>query len=94
MTVVAVAPTAFTAAEPSQECDAQVFADIVDTSDLVASLARSIAEAGFRRDPITLRIHRAEFRQLAILLLVLIRDLAPLEGEVTGLYRRNGRRAQ
>ena len=81
----APAPAEFEAAG-----DDLIFEDIVDTSDLVASLARSIAEASFRRDPITLRIHRAEFRQQAVLLLGLIRDLAPLEGETTASKRKGG----
>jgi hypothetical protein len=38
-----------------------------------------------------LRIGRVQFRQQAVLLLGLIRDIAPLEGEVTGAERK-GRR--
>jgi hypothetical protein len=39
------------------------------------------------------RILRAEFRQQAVLLLALIRDLAPLEGELAGADKRKGRAA-
>ena len=75
-----------TVAPAPSECEAagdgRIFEDIVDTSDLVASLARSIAEAAWRRDQLMVRILRAEFRQQAVLLLGLIRDIAPLEGEL------------
>jgi hypothetical protein len=71
----------------------RIFEDVHDVADGVRSLAVSLREAAFRRDPITLRIHRAEFRQQAGLLLGLIRDIAPLEGEVTEA-KRNGRRVQ
>jgi hypothetical protein len=85
---VAPAPSEFEAAG-----DDRIFEDIVDTSDLVASLARSIAEAAWRRDQLMVRILRAEFRQQAVLLLALIRDLAPLEGELAGADKRKGRAA-
>jgi hypothetical protein len=85
---VAPAPSEFEAAG-----DDRIFEDIVDTSDLVASLARSIAEAAWRRDQLMVRILRAEFRQQAVLLLGLIRDIAPLEGELAGADKRKGRAA-
>jgi hypothetical protein len=85
---VAPAPSEFEAAG-----DDRIFEDIVYTSDLVASLARSIAEAAWRRDQLMVRILRAEFRQQAVLLLGLIRDIAPLEGEATEA-KRNGRARQ
>ena len=86
---VAPAPSEFEAAG-----DDRIFEDIVDTSDLVASLARSIAEAAWRRDQLMVRILRAEFRQQAVLLLGLIRDIAPLGGELAGDAKRKGRREQ
>jgi hypothetical protein len=80
---------------PSQAFEAEtadrVYADIHDVADDVRSLAISLREAAFRRDGIMLRIGRVEFRQQAVLLLGLIRDIAPLEGEVTGAERK-GRR--
>jgi hypothetical protein len=77
------AETAATAA-----VDDRIYADIHDVADNVRSLAVSLREAAWRRDAITLRIHRAEFRQQATLLLGLIRDIAPLEGEVTASKRK------
>ena len=62
--------------------DVRIFEDIHDSADVVRSLAISLREAAWRRDQIHLRIHRAEFRREASLLLGLIRDIAPLEGEV------------
>jgi hypothetical protein len=73
--------------------DDQIFENIHDVADDVRSLAVSIREAAFRRDGIMLRIGRAEFRQQAILLLGLIRDLAPIEGELAGADKRKGRAA-
>jgi hypothetical protein len=60
--------------------NAGAFEDIIDSADLVASYARSIAEAAFRRDTIQLRIYRAQFRQHAADLMALIRDVAPIQG--------------
>jgi hypothetical protein len=62
--------------------DDRIYQDIHDTADDVRSIAVSIREAAFRRDGITLRIHRAEFRREVSLLLGLIRDVAPLQVEV------------
>ena len=61
----------------------RVLEDIYDTANFVRSLAVSIGEAAWRRDRISIRIARAEFREQVVLLLGLIADLAPLEGEVT-----------
>jgi hypothetical protein len=81
---------------PSHACEAatadRIFEDIHDVAGGVRSLAVSIREAAWRRDQITLRIHRSEFRQQAVLLLALIRDLAPLEGELTEAKRNGGGR--
>ena len=71
----------------------QTYQDIHDVADDVRSLAVSLREAAFRRDGIMLRIGRAEFRQQAALLLGLIRDIAPLEGELAGADKRKGRAA-
>ncbi len=57
------------------------FEDIYDTADLISSLAVSIREAAYRRDDIWIRIYRVEFHQQAVLLMGLIRDIAPLPGE-------------
>jgi hypothetical protein len=83
-----VSPAAFEAA--TAVVSDQVCADIVDCADIVASLARSIAEAAFRQDPIQLRIYRPQFREQAVLLLALIRDLAPLPGEVACAAKPKG----
>jgi hypothetical protein len=56
------------------------FEEIVHAADLVASYSRSLAESAFRRDVIQLRIDRAQFRQHAVDLMALIRDVAPIEG--------------
>jgi hypothetical protein len=61
--------------------DDSTFEDICDTAAMVRSHAVSIQEAAFRRDSIFIRIHRLEFIREANLLVGLIRDLAPLEGE-------------
>jgi hypothetical protein len=82
---------------PSQAFEAEtadrVYADIRDVADDVRSLAVSLREAAWRRDQLMVRILRAEFRQQAVLLLALIRDLAPLEGELAGADKRKGRAA-
>lgn len=65
----------------------RVFEDIHDTADLIRSLAIGLREAAFRRDHILIRIHRAEFREQAVLLLGLIKDIPPLEGEKTAAKR-------
>jgi hypothetical protein len=73
--------------------DERAYEDIRDTADVVRSLAVSLREAAFRRDAIHLRIHRAEFRREVSLLLGLIRDIAPLEGELTeAKSRKAGKR--
>ena len=76
---------------PSVEFQASVhdrtFADIHDVADEIRSLATSIREAAFRRDSIWIRIHRAEFREQAVLFLGLVNDLALLEGEKTAAQR-------
>jgi hypothetical protein len=59
----------------------RVFTDIHDTADEIRSLSISIREAAFRRDTVFLRIYRVEFARQARLLVELIKDLAPLEGE-------------
>jgi hypothetical protein len=74
---VAPAPAEFEAAG-----DDRIYADIHDVADDVRSLAVSLREAAWRRDRLMVRILRAEFRQQAVLLLGLIRDIAPLEGEL------------
>jgi hypothetical protein len=58
------------------------FAEIIDAADLVASLAKSIAEAAFRADTTQIRIHRAEFRQRASELMAAIKRVAPIDGGV------------
>ena len=68
----------------------RIFEDVHDTADLIRSLAIGIREAAYRRDDIFLRIYRAEFREQAALLLGLIKDLAPLEGEKTEAKRKGG----
>jgi hypothetical protein len=84
---IAAPPAAFEA--PVED---RVLEDIHDTADLVRSLAISLREAAYRRDRISIRIYRAEFRALTVLLLGLIADLAPLEGEVTAA-KGNGKAA-
>jgi hypothetical protein len=59
----------------------RVFTDIHNVADDLRSYSISIREAAFRRDGAFLRIHRVEFAKQARLLVELIRDLAPLEGE-------------
>jgi hypothetical protein len=86
---VAPAPEEFEAAADEVRRDG--YQDVGDVADEVRSLAVSLREAAFRRDAITLRIHRAEFRQQATLLLGLIRDIAPLEGETTASKRKGVR---
>jgi hypothetical protein len=61
----------------------RVYRDIHDVADELRSLTVSIREAAFRRNSAWLRIHRAEFIQQTRLLVGLIRDVAPLEGEGT-----------
>jgi hypothetical protein len=73
--------------------DDRIYADIHDVADDVRSLAISLREAAWRRDQLMVRILRAEFRQQAVLLLALIRDIAPLEGELAGDAKRKGRAA-
>ena len=68
----------------------RIFEDIHDTADLIRSLAIGIREAAYRRDDIFIRIYRAEFREQAVLLLGLIKDLAPLEGEKTEAKGKGG----
>jgi hypothetical protein len=68
--IIAAAPS-----DPDQQ-----FATIIDQADIVASIARSIAEAAFREDTNWLRLYRAEFRHHAVSLMEFIRDLAPIEG--------------
>jgi hypothetical protein len=81
---IAAPPAAFRAAKDAENAaEDRVLEDIYSTADLVRSLAISIGEAAYRRDRIFIRIYRAEFRELTVLLLGLIADLAPLEGEVT-----------
>jgi hypothetical protein len=64
--------------------DDRIYGDIHDVADDVRSLAVSLREAAWRRDQIMVRILRPEFRRQSVLLLGLIRDIAPLEGERTG----------
>jgi hypothetical protein len=71
---------ALDAAESVDDPD-RVFRDIHNVADEMRSHAVSIREAAFRRDRVWLRIHRAEFVRQAKLLVDLIRDVAPLEGE-------------
>jgi hypothetical protein len=59
----------------------RTYADILSVADDLRSYAVSIQEAAFRRDSVWLRIHRAEFIQQTRLLVGLIRDIEPLEGE-------------
>ena len=59
----------------------RVFMDIHDTANQLKSIARSIREDAYRRNGAWLRIHRAEFIQQTRLLVGLIRDVAPFEGE-------------
>jgi hypothetical protein len=89
---VSATPAAFE--DATAAVDDRIYADIHDVADDVRSLAVSLREAAFRRDGIMLRIGRVEFRQQALLLLGLIKDIAPLEGEVTGAAKRKGRREQ
>jgi hypothetical protein len=86
---VAPAPSEFEAAG-----DDRVYGDIHCVADDVRSLAISLREAAWRGDRLMVRILRAEFRQQAVLLLGLIRDIAPLEGELAGDAKRKGRREQ
>ena len=58
------------------------FESIVDVADMVASLARSIAEAALRADITLIRIHRAEFRHRASELMAAIKRVAPIDGSV------------
>ena len=58
------------------------YEEIIDAADLVASLARSIAEAAFRADITQIRIHRAEFRHRASELMAAIKRVAPIDGGV------------
>jgi hypothetical protein len=74
--------------------DDRIFEDVYDVADDVRSLAVSLREAAWRRDQLMVRILRAEFRRQVGLLLGLTRDVAPLEGELAGADKRNGRRAQ
>jgi hypothetical protein len=69
------------ATQASVLTDDETFPEIVGQADEVASYARSIAEAAFRRDTVQLRIYRAEFRSCANSLMGLIRDVAPIEIE-------------
>jgi hypothetical protein len=87
------APTPSQAFEAeTAEANDRIYGDIHDVADDVRSLAVSLREAAWRRDRLMVRILRAEFRQQAVLLLGLIKDIAPLEGEVTGAAKRKGRR--
>jgi hypothetical protein len=54
----------------------RTFRDIIDTSDRIESILRSLSEDAYRRNGFWLRIHRAEFIQEARLLSDLIKDLA------------------
>lgn len=64
-----------------EEPEHKIFGDIHSVADEVRSLTVSLREAAFRRDSVWLRIHRVEFIQQARLLVGLISDVAPLEGE-------------
>jgi hypothetical protein len=75
-----IAPIAkIVSAAPSPDDDLQ-FAAIIDQADIVASIARSIAEAAFGGDTTWLRLYRSEFRHHAIGLMGFIREVAPIEG--------------
>jgi hypothetical protein len=84
---VTPAPSEFEAAG-----DDRAFADIHDVADDVRSLAVSLREAAWRRDRIMVRILRPELRAQVVLLLGLIKDIAPLEGELAGAAKGSGRR--
>jgi hypothetical protein len=73
-----IAPPANIVGAPSP--DADQFAAITERADLVASLARSIAEAAFRQDTTWLRLYRAEFRHHAVGVIEHIRVAAPIDG--------------
>ena len=86
------APTPSQAFEAeTAEANDRIYGDIHDVADDVRSLAVSLREAAWRRDRIMVRILRPELRAQVVLLLGLIKDIAPLEGEVTGAERK-GRR--
>jgi hypothetical protein len=83
------APTPSQAFEAeTAEANDRIFEDIHDVADVVRSLAVSLREAAWRRDRLMVRILRAEFRQQVVLLLGLIKDIAPLAGEVTEAKRK------
>jgi hypothetical protein len=63
--------------------DDEKFGEVIGEADLVASFARSIAEASFRQDVIQLRIYRAQFHHHAAELMRLIRSVAPIDGGAT-----------
>jgi hypothetical protein len=67
------------AAAPTSDSD-QHFSAIIDQADIVASIARSIAEAAFRQDTAWLRLYGAEFRHHAVGLMEFIRVVASIEG--------------
>jgi hypothetical protein len=56
------------------------FIEIERAPYTVASYARSIAEAGFRRDTVQLRIYRPQFHRAVVELMATIRDAAPING--------------
>jgi hypothetical protein len=71
---------ALDSAESVEDPD-RIYRDIFNRADTTQSLCVSIREAAFRRDSAWLRIHRAELIQHTRLLVGLIRDIAPLQGE-------------
>jgi hypothetical protein len=68
----------------------RIYGNIYKVADRLRSLAVSIREAAFGRDRAWLRIHRAELVRDAQLLAGLIRDIAPLAGELTAGKRNGG----
>jgi hypothetical protein len=65
---------------PAPSSDDLQFAAIIEQADIVASLARSIAEAAFRQDTTWLRLYRPEFRHDAVGLMEFIREVVPIAG--------------
>lgn len=71
-----------TIATPPSKFDAAVdddakFAEILDEADMLASLARSIGEAAFRRDAAVIALHISELRMTG---LALVRAYRALRG--------------
>jgi hypothetical protein len=72
---------------PSVLHDDTYFTEIVDEADLVSSLAISIREAAYRRDPATIALHVAELRMTGLALVKAYRAIrwaAPATDEVAG----------